>query len=581
MQIKNYRIGAEIGRGGMAVVYQAFDEKFDTLVAIKFLNKEFAHNENIRKRFLAEAKSMFRMSHPNIIKVTDLIDEGDVVAFVMEFAEGVTLKEHLDRKGRLKDEEIISIFTQMQDAVGYVHDQRLVHRDIKPSNFMIDNRGKIKLMDFGIAKALDPSSSEYTQTGTGMQMGTPMYMSPEQVRNTKTVGAPSDIYSLGVVLWQMVSGRKPYNTELLSTVEIQIAILQEPLPLTRTCWDSLIARAMEKDSARRISNCSIFLNELNRLRPGSGQNAHSAENTVSESYAFETHRGQQSHIPDDRRSSRTSGQVASRTSNTSGKSLPGFKLRRLIVISGILLALIAVVYFLQKPKEQPVSTAIDPVLYEPEMIRVEGGTFTMGDECADSTNNEACPAHTVTLNTFSISKFEITQSQWKAVMGKNPSSKNCDNCPVEQVTWNDVQDFINELNSKTGKNYRLPTEAEWEYAAKGGNKSRIYKYAGSNNIDYVAWHKKNSSDMTHSVGLKQANELGIYDMSGNVWEWCSDRYGSYGAEHQTNPQGWGNDENRVLRGGSYYNYKQYCQNTRRFKSEATSRFYRIGFRLAM
>ncbi|MFY7972721.1 MAG: TonB family protein [Flavobacteriales bacterium] len=260
--INGYHLQSELGRGGMARVYLAHDNKFDTNVAIKVLNKEFVHNDNIRKRFLAEAKSMFKMSHPNIIKVTDLIDEGGTVAFVMEYIEGETLKEYIDRKGKLKDEEIKNIFSQMLDAVGYVHKQNLVHRDIKPSNFMIDREGKVKLMDFGIAKTLDASSSEYTQTGTGAQMGTPMYMSPEQITETKSVTAQSDIYSLGVVLWQMVTGQKPYDTKTLSRFQLESKIVNEPLPSTRNTWDAVISKATAKEVHARFSSTTEFSKAL-------------------------------------------------------------------------------------------------------------------------------------------------------------------------------------------------------------------------------------------------------------------------------------------------------------------------------
>jgi serine/threonine protein kinase len=256
--IKNYQIKSELGRGGMATVYKAHDAKFDTDVAIKILHKEFTHNENIRKRFLAEARNMFKMSHPNIIKVSDLVDEGDTVAFVMEYIEGDTLKEYMERKGRLGDEEIKTIFTQILEAVGYVHDQNLVHRDIKPSNFMITSGGKIKLMDFGIAKNTDASSAEYTQTGTGVQMGTPMYMSPEQITETKSVTPQSDIYSLGVVLWQMVRGEKPYDTSTLSSFQLMTKIVNDPLSKTSTIWDDLIQKATEKDLDKRIKKIKEF-----------------------------------------------------------------------------------------------------------------------------------------------------------------------------------------------------------------------------------------------------------------------------------------------------------------------------------
>jgi uncharacterized protein (TIGR02145 family) len=260
--ITNYTIKSELGQGGMATVYLAEDKKFLTNVAVKVLSKEFAHNENIRKRFLAEARNMFRMSHPNIIKVTDLIEEGDTVAFVMEYIEGETLKDYLERKGKLNDDEIKAIFTQMLAAVGYVHEQGLIHRDIKPSNFMISPKGQVKLLDFGIAKNTDSNSAEYTQTSTSQQMGTPMYMSPEQVNETKSVTAQSDIYSLGVVLWQMVMGQKPYDTKTLSNFQLQSKIVNENLALTNTNWDTSIQKATHKNLDSRYTSAQLFLNDL-------------------------------------------------------------------------------------------------------------------------------------------------------------------------------------------------------------------------------------------------------------------------------------------------------------------------------
>jgi len=260
-----YPINSELGQGGMATVYLAHDIKFQTNVAIKVLNKEYVHNDNIRKRFIAEARNMFKMSHPNIIKVSDLIDEGDTVAFVMEYIEGETLKEYLDRKGKLSDDEIKTIFSQMLEAVGYVHEQNLVHRDIKPSNFMINQKGQVKLLDFGIAKTTDVTSSEYTQTGTGIQMGTPLYMSPEQVKSSKEVGPSSDIYSLGVVLWQMVMSKKPYDSNTLSSPEIQVSILKEPLPVTNTKWDTIIQKATAKDVLNRYETCLEIKKTLSKI----------------------------------------------------------------------------------------------------------------------------------------------------------------------------------------------------------------------------------------------------------------------------------------------------------------------------
>jgi len=258
----NYTFKQSIGDGGMAIVYLAEHKALHQPVAIKVLNKEFVHNDNIRKRFLAEARNLFTMNHPNIIKVTDLIDEEDTVAFVMEYLEGQTLKEYLDAKGKLRDDEIKNLFVQMLDAVAYVHEKGLIHRDIKPSNFMVSGKGIIKLLDFGIAKNTDQRSAEYTQTGTAQSMGTPMYMSPEQIKSTKEVTAQTDIYSLGVVLWQMVMGKKPYDTNTTSTFELQTKIVNEKLSPTNTTFDEVITGATAKDLKDRYSNCFQFKNQL-------------------------------------------------------------------------------------------------------------------------------------------------------------------------------------------------------------------------------------------------------------------------------------------------------------------------------
>ncbi len=190
------------------------------------------------------------------------------------------------------------------------------------------------------------------------------------------------------------------------------------------------------------------------------------------------------------------------------------------------------------------------------MLPVQGGTFTMGatPEQGDDAGNGEKPAHEVTVSDFYMGDTEVTQELWKAVMGSNPSLFKGSDLPVEFVSWDDCQEFIQKLNALTGRTFRLPTEAEWEYAARGGNKSMGYKYAGSNDIDEVAWYGGNSGGKTHPVKGKMPNELGLYDMAGNVYEWCQDWYGDYSSNAQTNPQGAGKGSFRVLRGGSWFYY---------------------------
>jgi formylglycine-generating enzyme required for sulfatase activity len=233
----------------------------------------------------------------------------------------------------------------------------------------------------------------------------------------------------------------------------------------------------------------------------------------------------------------------------------------------------------QPPQTQ--SPTPDPQPVDIDMVFVRGGTFTMGatSEQGDDFLDREKPAHLVTLSDFSIGKYEVTQAQWMAVMGTNPSRFRGDNLPVERVSWNDVQEFIRRLNEQTGKNYRLPTEAEWEYAARGGASSNNYKYSGSNNIGDVAWYFDNSGRKTHPVGSKRANELGLYDMSGNVWEWCQDWYGNYSSDSQTNPSGPASSgSSRVFRGGGW-NFRGTCVSIRS-KGSPDSRYGFLGFRLA-
>ena len=191
------------------------------------------------------------------------------------------------------------------------------------------------------------------------------------------------------------------------------------------------------------------------------------------------------------------------------------------------------------------------------MIEVEGGTFTMGLTGTQSESEEewALPTHTVTLSSYNIGKTEVTQELWQAVMGYNPSAYPGDpNRPVESISWNDCQSFITKLNQMTGENFRLPTEAEWEFAARGGNKTQGYMYSGSNDLDAVAWYSDNNNNTSSfPVGQKDANELGIYDMSGNLWEWCQDWFGDYTADPQVNPTGPSTGSDRVVRGGAFFN----------------------------
>lgn len=217
----------------------------------------------------------------------------------------------------------------------------------------------------------------------------------------------------------------------------------------------------------------------------------------------------------------------------------------------------------------------------PEMVFVKGGNFMVGSK---SGGYDEKPVHEVYLDDFYIGKYEVTQSEWYKVLPKDPSKRyfpGCDSCPVERVTWYQVQEFISTLNGLTGQNYRLPTEAEWEYAASGGTLSQRYKYSGSNKADSVAWTDGNAGNRVHPIGKKKPNELGIYDMSGNVFEWCSDWYSSYYYKLSSfeNPGGPLEGEQKVMRGGSWFFDRSGVRIADRDKGNPDFRYGYVGFRL--
>ena len=230
-----------------------------------------------------------------------------------------------------------------------------------------------------------------------------------------------------------------------------------------------------------------------------------------------------------------------------------------------------------------------------EMVFVQGGTFWMGcdEKYGDDCQEREKPQHRVTVSSFYIGKYEVTQKQWQKIMGttirqqRDKESKESslrgegDNYPMYYVSWNETQEFIRRLNATTGKQYRLPTEAEWEYAARGGLQSQGYKYSGSNNLSDVAWYNDNSGDSTHPVGTKQPNELGIYDMSGNVWEWCGDWFGNYSHSDLQDPNGSSSGSRRVDRGGSWHYGSEWCRVSARSNYGLNGRGYSLGFRLAL
>lgn len=261
--IGKYKVTRLIGEGGMASVYEAEHILLKNKVAIKILKPEFSSNSKIRERFKIEGVHTASLKHPGIIEVKDFEEQPDYLALILEYLEGEDLSQRIRKSGPLSDENVKSVFGQVLDALEYAHERGVAHRDIKPSNIFILPDGKVKILDFGIAK-LFGEGNEMTQTGT--MMGTPIYMSPEQVKGDKSVDHRSDIYSLGVTLYFAVTGKSPYDADSESWFLIPGKIVTEPLPEISSKFWPMIKKACDKDRNSRFQECNEWLSDLDELK---------------------------------------------------------------------------------------------------------------------------------------------------------------------------------------------------------------------------------------------------------------------------------------------------------------------------
>ena len=519
-----YRIEAYLASGGFGNTYVATDLAFDERVAVKELFVKGICGRNAstgevcvslsenrisfdahREKFRKEARRIRKLNSRHVVKVRDLFDDNDTSYYVMDFIDGESLSTRLHRQRRpLTEAEVCSLLPQVLDGLRSLHAEHIWHLDLKPANIMVDRQGKVLLIDLGASKQLQTADGVSVSTSSAMAY-TQGYAPPEQMdQHFERFGPWTDLYALGATLFHLLT-------------------LQRPPSASDILDDADAALAMPGVSSRMQQLVRWMMNPGRNGRPQSVEEVRGGWDEQTE-----TTEG----VAQVLSSARNNQPIASQNEETFiASSLPAVK--RLI----------------------------------DDMVFVAGGTFLMGatiEQLGDAAKDET-PTHQVTLDSFYICKYQVTQSLWEEVMGHNPSYFKGENLPVENVSWNECQDFILRLNAMSGKNFRLPTEAEWEFAARGGNNSRGYKYAGSNNLNEVALYGDNSGKQTHPVGTKSPNELGLYDMSGNVWEWCQDWYGKYNIKVEKNPQGPMISffrtffSSRVLRGGSWDSLAGSCR----------------------
>ena len=641
----SYRIDRVLGQGTFGITYLAYTTvtvegdlgklQTEIQVAVKeFFMSDINGREGssvttggsgelfdrYRHKFAREASNLAKLKHRGIVKVIETFEANGTSYYAMEYCGGGSLDALIAKRGGLPEGDALRYFGQIAEALSYMHSQRMLHLDLKPGNVMLRTSGEAVLIDFGLSKQFNDKGEPESSTTIGG--GTPGYAPLEQANYREDSGGKlpvtMDIYALGGTLYKMLTGKRPPVAS-----DVLIEFPEQPLRDHKVSNNVITAirRAMESKPHDRYQSVAAFAAALDCASedteplPEPTPNPPAPKPTpVPEPVPAPTPQPEPEPEPEPEQPRRkwlpwVVGAAVAAIAFVAVMLLQrGDNAQPAIDVPEELITAVTqgdTVAADEQPVQQVAQEPQRPVQQQPEpepeptsapepvrphnnlpdiaMVYVSGGTFTMGatsEQGGDAWDDEK-PAHSVTLSGYYIGKYEVTQKLWKAVMGSNPSNFKGDNLPVERVSWNDVQEFLRKLNAMTGKNYRLPTEAEWEFAARGGNSSRGYKYSGGNSIGNVAWFGSNSGSRTHAVGIKSPNELGIYDMSGNVYEWCQDWYGSYSSSSQRNPQGPNSGSFRVYRGGSWDSGAGRCRVSFRLYNTPGGRDSYLGFRLAL
>ena len=614
LQNGKYEIQRVLGQDSFGVTYLALQQGLNRIVAIKefFMenfcvrnadthhvtiategNREFV--EHYRNKFLQEARNIAKLEHPNIVNMIDVFEENNTAYYVMKYAPNGSLEDKVKREGHLSEPEATRYILKIAKALRFVHEHKMTHLDVKPANILLNANNEPWLIDFGLSKQYDYSTGQATShTPLGISNG----YAPIEQYDPEAAGIFSpemDIYSLGATFFNLLTGITPQHASILANNGIPVQELHAKGVSQRAI--SVIFQAMEPLRKNRLHDMDSFISLLEE-GPVQGTSEQPATQPLSQPYTAtiisrETApaAGVQEEEQAEARPQPQPKQSHTPVLEKIRKNWAGLG----VALSVMVIVVIVAIVFMLNNNSQDISaeTSVNAAwtnetkTFEANgvsftMIPIEGGTFTMGatSEMTEPEPDEE-PTHQVTLSSYYIGETEVTQALWQAVMGSNPSSFKGDNLPVESVSWHDCQTFISRLNSLTGKLFRLPTEAEWEFAARGGNQSRHTQYSGSSRIDDVAWYLGHSGGKTHPVKTKQPNELGLYDMSGNVWEWCQDWLGSYSSDAQTNPTGASSGYNRVIRGGCWSNSPSCCRSSSRYANAPKISGYYLGLRLVL
>ena len=618
-----YQILEKIGAGGMGQVYKAYHSGTGRVVAIKVILSKSKIDPEVIRRFEREVKAAAKLVHQNIITVFDADQINGRVFMVMEYIKGNDLAEIILKKGKLSVVESVKYIIQTANGLKYAHDQGVIHRDIKPGNIIVGTDGSVKIVDMGLAKIETDSNQEDISmlTGATSIMGTVDFMSPEQGFSSRDVDARADIYSLGATLFYLLTGKFMYAgnsafAKLLAHRESPIPSLCSARPGIPIELGNLFTKMVAKNAVDRFQSMAEVILALSSLGNQDVKTTHFDRSSIVETLidgAAVTMAVKEVNILSAKEPVKEpiTPDVVLKPSLIKSTIQKLYKPKAVVVAVAILVITLVFVFFVlikpnlneesddqrevvlrlkqeddkakqlevvrlkeekeAKAKQDKIDLEDSSREIELDLVLIPVGKFMMGDPGKD---------HEVLITkSFFMGRHEVTQEQWKKVMGNNPSAKTKGpTLPVTDVSWNDCQEFIRRLNDKTNGGYRLPTEAEWEYACRA--KTTTKYFYGDIITKSDANYGGAAGAVIKQVGSYKPNAFGLYDMHGNVWEWCNDWYGRYSSDAEINPVGPLSGTTRVLRGGSFNDSDAYFRSSYRIYVAPGHRPFDSGLRLA-
>ena len=559
--IGSYEVLAELGRGGMGIVYKAHEQSLQRVVALKVLPAHLAQDPVFVKRFVREARAAANLSHPNIVTIYAVGQDQGMHYIAMEYVRGQSLLEHIRDQGQLDVRAALTITRQVAAALAKAHEAGIVHRDLKPQNIMIDEAGRVRVMDFGLAKTMEASVA---LTAEGVHLGTPLYMAPEQVHRG-LVDARTDLYALGVVLYEMLAGRPPFEADTPLGVLYQIT--HEPFPDPRELNSdvpedvaALMNRMTAREPADRPGSADDLLRDLDELLGGAPTG--SALGTAPLGGRAR------------RSGAKKPASVVQSAVRKSGTLIR--RRRKSFALAAALVALAAVLAVVMLSRgPQPGDVRIFAGM---EFVWIPPGEFMMGsaltqaelamvfdenDNYIEHVGEEQASMSAIVSRGFWLGRYEVSQREWQQIMGNNPSQSQGLDLPAENMTGHDCLAFIDKLNAMGEGRFRLPTETEWEYACRAGT-TTMYSFGDDPaELGEYGWFRDNCENRTHPVGTKKPNAWQLHDMHGNVWEVC---LGESGTE-------W------THRGGSFCEGAGGCRSAYRGGWHVGSTLFNVGLRL--